>query len=85
MIRHCSKCGKEFDGTERAYICPSCKEAQKQEKKAYLREYVKARNKRLGLKHTAVYANDLEWIKTKAKGKRVLICDIIHEIVEKCK
>lgn len=85
MIKHCSRCGKEFDGTARAHVCPSCKEAQKQEKKDYLREYVKARNKRLGVKHTAVYAHDLEWVKARAKEKKVMICDIIHEIVEKCK
>lgn len=85
MIKHCSRCGKEFDGTARAHVCPSCKEAQKQEKKDYLREYVKARNKRLGVKHTAVYAHDLEWVKARAKEKNVMICDVIHEIVEKCK
>lgn len=85
MIKHCSRCGKEFDGTARAHVCPSCKEAQKQEKKDYLREYVKARNKRLGVKHTAVYAHDLEWVKARAKEKGVMICDAIHEIVEKCK
>ena len=85
MIKHCSRCGKEFDGTARAHVCPSCKEAQKQEKKDYLREYVKARNKRLGVKHTAVYAHDLEWVKARAKENGVMICDVIHEIVEKCK
>lgn len=85
MIKHCSRCGKEFDGTARAHVCPSCKEAKKHEKKDYLREYVKARNKRLGVKHTAVYAYDLEWVKARAKEKGVMICDVIHEIVEKCK
>lgn len=85
MIKHCSKCGKEFDGASRSYVCPTCKEAKKQEKRDYLREYVKARNKRLGVKHTAVYAHDLEWVKARAKEKSVMICDVIHEIVEKCK
>lgn len=85
MIKHCSKCGTEFEGTSRSHICPACKELQKQAKKEYLREYVKARNKRLGIKHTSVYANDLEWIKERAKEKSVKVCDIVHEIVEKCK
>ena len=85
MIKHCSKCGAEFEGASRSYVCPSCKEAKKQDKRNYLREYVKARNKRLGVKHTAVYASDLAWVKAQAKEKNVRICDIIHEIAEKCK
>lgn len=85
MIKHCSRCGAEFDGASRSYVCPACKEAKKKEKRDYLREYVKARNKRLGVKHTAVYAHDLDLVKARAKEKGVMICDIIHEIVEKCK
>lgn len=86
MKKYCTRCGSAFEAlTSRSHVCADCKEKQKIAKKEYLREYVKNRNKRLDVKHTALYAKDHAWIKEQAEKRKVLICDIIHEIVDKCK
>ena len=85
-MKFCSKCGKEFDAkSTRMHICNECKEKAKEERKKYIREYIKSRNHRLMIKQTAVYSGDHAVIKSMAEDRGIKIPDMIHMIVAKCK
>lgn len=85
-MKFCSKCGKEFEAkSTRMHICNECKENAKEDRKKYIREYVRSRNHRLMIKQTAVYADDHKTIKEMAENKGIKIPDMIHQIVAKCK
>lgn len=85
-MKFCSKCGKEFEAiSSRMHICDKCKEKAKEDRKKYIREYVRGRNHRLMIKQTAVYADDHKIIKEMAENRGIKIPDMIHQIVAKCK
>lgn len=85
-MKFCSKCGKEFEAkSTRMHICNDCKEKAKEDRKKYIREYVRGRNRRLMIKQTAVYSDDHKIIKEMAENKGIKIPDMIHQIVAKCK
>lgn len=85
-MKFCSKCGKSFEAvSSRMHICDDCRKEAKEKKKAYLREYTRNRNHRLGVKQTAVYDKDHAVIKAMAEEKGIKIPDMISLIVAKCK
>lgn len=77
----CVKCGKEFVGGKNARYCEDCKEELKKENLAKMSDYVKRRNKRLGLANVSIYNSDRDTLKTLAKERNTSIAEILKELL----
>lgn len=81
--RFCTRCGTKFETTSnRATMCPVCKEkaAEELKKKAY--ESNKARAKELGIVNVNLFKDSREEFKKYAEEHGITIPDAIREILK---